>query len=162
MAWSNACRPPRCFFSSNQQFARVYNKGQLTNEEKNVLTEYLSEDRLNNWWVTRFSDSLNGGFNIEKFKESPQNYIKFYTHLGLKYHVAYTSAFLELNMPYWYPRYLIDGYTQYYQKYHIEGYSSYKNSSYFAPYTEPPGKRESKIPVLETVIDNLTYEYVQK
>lgn len=49
----------------------------------------------------------------------------------------------------------MDGYTQYYSKYHLPGYELYRESSFFAPITEPPGERDSRLPFLESAIMKL-------
>lgn len=139
-----------------QQMARVYNRGgDLLPHEKEILFEILPQQRLEYNYEPRLADPMNGALQMEALSEAPLRYINLWIQIGIRNPGVYISSFLDNTIVYWYPDGLVDGYTRYYKKHRPAEYELYRESSYFAPITEPPGRRESKLPFLESVIMRL-------
>lgn len=145
-----------------QQLARVYyEQGEMDEEDKQILSEILPLEVIQKRYSPRLADPMNGSFNLRQFNQNRERYIKLYISLLKKNPNLFMSSFLDNTLAYWYPGTLVDGYTVYYQQYKIDSYSLYKNSSYFAPITEEPGIRKSKIPWLEKIIKDMTLNFKQ-
>ena len=85
-----------------QQFALTYNRENLSPEDKEELTYYISEDTLSlyNGFI---SDPVKDGFNEEAFSERTKNFFYLWVKLGLQYPTDYIDAFLVLTLGNWYP-----------------------------------------------------------
>ncbi|NBI70806.1 hypothetical protein D3Z50_07000 [Clostridiaceae bacterium] len=139
-----------------QQLARVYNRGgDIRPDEREELFEILPREKLEQFYEPRLSDPMKGSLKMEAIERDPRKYGALWLKIGIRNAGVYISSFLDNTLAYWYPDGLVDGYTQYYNKYHRNGYELYRESSYFAPVTEPPGERDSRLPVLESAIMKL-------
>ena len=143
-----------------QQMAKVYNQGgDLLSDEKKMLFEILPQERLEYNYEPRLADPMNGALQMEALSDAPLKYINLWLRIGIKNPVIYISSVPENTIAYWYPCSFVDGYTRYYRKHRPIEYELYRESSYFAPITEPPGRRKSKIPVYLLTV--LTFLYFQ-
>ena len=139
-----------------QQLARAYNRGgDIRPDEKETLFEILPKERLEQFYEPRLSDPMKGSLKMEEIEKEPLKYAALWLKIGIRNAGVYISSFLDNTLAYWYPDGFVDGYTQYYSKYHLPGYELYRESSFFAPITEPPGERDSRLPFLESAIMKL-------
>lgn len=86
-----------------QQIARVYfyHKDKLTDEEKSQMFLVIPEERITNYRPD-LADPVKGGFQSGYVSENFLDFLELYLKLGLKYPKDYLTAFLRLNMGYWY------------------------------------------------------------
>lgn len=104
-----------------QQFASVYNYGEINEEEKKLLLELMTDS---DWkkYEPRRADAVKDNFNTEVFEYNIATYIKLWLRLGFKNPSQYINAFLNLTYGYWYPNDILPDTTTY-RKY-IEVYCS--------------------------------------
>lgn len=88
-----------------QQLACVvyYHSTELTQEDINSLGEYLPVEELAERYNFRMADPVKETFNSEAFDSNPMKFIKLWWKLFTRYPIEYVDAFLNLNLPYWYP-----------------------------------------------------------
>lgn len=88
-----------------QQLACVvyYHEAELSEEDKAAIGQYLPVDELVAKYNYRFADNVKSEFNTERFDEAPLEFIKVWAKFLVRYPVEYVEAFLNLNLPYWYP-----------------------------------------------------------
>lgn len=72
----------------------------LTEEEKMQIAAYIPDYQK---YGASVSDYVKDSFNSELFDEAPVEFIKLWISVGIKYPFQYVSAFLRLNLGFWYP-----------------------------------------------------------
>lgn len=77
--------------------------GELSDSDKNAINEYLPVEELASRYNPRLADAVKGSFHSEHFDENPGEFVKLWFSLFLRYPMDYVEAFLNLNLPYWYP-----------------------------------------------------------
>ena len=94
-----------------QQLARVYNyeKETLSNDEKEKILVYFSEESLDAYKST-VSDIVKMGFNNEAYDDDTIGFYKLWLELGRKHPFIYVSSFLINTVDGWYPGAVVDGY----------------------------------------------------
>lgn len=140
------------------QMTRVYTyeKDRLSEEEKEVLYQYLSEEALG-YYVPKVSDRVKIHFNNEVFSENKAAFFALWAKWGLRYPFTYLNAWFLTSYGYWYPDTVIDVYRG------NEVFTfTYGDSSYFGYEVEEPGKRESKIPWLNELYRKMSLEIAQQ
>ena len=70
----------------------------MKKEISNFLGYYLVSDSYN----PRFADPMKGTFKNQYYDANKQEFYKIYFNLFKQYPTNYVSAFLSLNLPYWY------------------------------------------------------------
>ncbi len=80
-----------------------YHEAELSEEDKAAIGQYLPVEELALRYNFRLADTVKGDFNSERFDESPLEFIKVWAKFLVRYPVEYVEAFLNLNLPYWYP-----------------------------------------------------------
>ncbi len=87
-----------------QQIAHVMVKcnPKLSAEELETLNGYLPVEDLVHLYNPRFADPVKNAFDSEHFKEDKGSFLKLWFQLLAKYPKEYITAFLDLNLPYWY------------------------------------------------------------
>lgn len=75
----------------------------LTKEDKAAIGEYLPVEELAVRYNPRLADTVKGDFDIERFDENPSAFWEVWVTFLLRYPMEYIEAFLNLNLPYWYP-----------------------------------------------------------
>jgi len=141
-----------------QQLARVYtySKDTFTEEELVTLYEILPEEYLNTYCF-RLSDICKSGFDNANYSKNPGKYRRLWALIGIRKPLIYINAWFGTSYGYWYPDAINNVYAG------NEMYTfSYKDSSYFGFETEPPGKRESKLVLLEEFYRKLSLEIYQQ
>lgn len=85
-----------------QQLAYVMctDPSELTEKEKALIKEYIPDYHL---YGAGVSDPVKDNFNSKRFDENPAEFIKLWLRAGMKYPGLYVTAFLRLNMGFWYP-----------------------------------------------------------
>ncbi len=76
------------------------NPSALTPEEKDKLAEYINIEKAVERFNPRFSDPIRVLLNTE---ERVSDFIKLWIDVGINHPTEYFEAFLDLNIPYWYP-----------------------------------------------------------
>ncbi|MBD5537290.1 MAG: hypothetical protein HDQ99_16860 [Lachnospiraceae bacterium] len=140
------------------QLTRVYTyeKDRLSEEEKEILYQYLSEEALG-YYVPKVSDSVKIRFNNEAFSEKKAAFFALWAKWGLRYPFTYLNAWFLTSYGYWYPDTVIDVYRG------NEVFTfTYGDSSYFGYEVEEPGCRESKIPWLNELYRKMSLEIAQQ
>ena len=140
------------------QLARVYTyeKDRISEEEKDVLYQYLSEEALG-YYVPKVSDRVKIRFNNEAFSEKKAAFFALWAKWGLRYPFTYLNAWFLTSYGYWYPDTVIDVYRG------NEVFTfTYGDSSYFGYEVEEPGHRESKIPWLNELYRKMSLEIAQQ
>ncbi|MCQ2497419.1 MAG: DUF6020 family protein [Lachnospiraceae bacterium] len=130
-----------------QQITRVYcyDPDSLSQDEKNSILKYLPDETLKRY-EPKAADVVKIDFNEAAFSESPSDFIKLWMSLMTKHPKAYVDAWVMTSYGMWYPGAIMDNY-----KGHDVYTHSYEETSYFAFETEPPGERDSKIPVINDI-----------
>lgn len=111
---------------------------ELTSEEKASIAEILDYENLAETYNPRFTDPVKDDFNTEQFKTDPVKYAKLWASLFVQYPQEYLSAFLTLNVNYWYPDSAFPD--PYSQRIYIETYVNQQKAF--------PIERDSKLPAL--------------
>ena len=125
-----------------QQIASVCanNADTLSQDTLDTLNQYLPVDELNTLYNPRFADPVKNTFNSEYFKENSSSFFEIWFELLKNHPEEYITAFLNLNLPYWY----IDA----------PSLDSYSNRMYIETYIYSPSvtdydvARDSKLPWL--------------
>jgi hypothetical protein len=135
-----------------QQIARTYNYDEdaFTDEEKNLLYEYIPKEYLESY-RPKLSDDVKVGFANDKYKENKGGFWRVWFSGLKKSPVSYLNAWLMTSYGYWYPDTVVDVYSG-----NIVYTFTYDENSYFAYETEYPGSRKSLIPVIDTFYRNLS------
>lgn len=76
---------------------------ELSDETKSEISGYIPYDELAANYNPRFADPVKGLFLTDRFDEDKGGFIKVWFSLLFQYPKDYISAFLSLNLPYWYP-----------------------------------------------------------
>jgi hypothetical protein len=99
------------------QLAAVYcnERVKLTEQEKEEILYYIPDAGAYN---PRLADTIKYSFNEEALQKDMAGFIGLWMSTGKKHPVIYTDAFLNLNLPYWYP--LARFHDSYSQKAYIE------------------------------------------
>lgn len=129
------------------------NEDDLTKEELDWVEKYLPVERIKNYFNPRFADPIKSKFKTNNYDKNPKDFYKLYIKLGSKYLDDYISAFLNLNIPYWFiEAETIDPYAE-------RGYLEtgiYDNHNYFF-------ERRSKLPKLYDFYEKFAnYEIEEK
>lgn len=98
-----------------QQIANVVvtESGSLSEEDKAAIDVYIPYDTIEEKYNPRFADPIKLTFQTEAFNANKLGFIKLWFGLFLRYPDNYISAFLSLNLPYWYPdASALDAYSQ--------------------------------------------------
>ncbi|RKM54265.1 hypothetical protein D6853_13630 [Butyrivibrio sp. X503] len=127
------------------QMARVYkyDKEEMTEEEKAILTAYIPEKNLEKY-TPRVSDLVKVGFNNALYEQDKKNFWKLWTGLFKKHPMTYINAWFLTSYGYWYPPADINVY-----KGNTVYTFTYDESSYFGYEVELPGERISLIPPID-------------
>lgn len=112
-----------------QQIARTvkYHGKDLSEEEKNTISEILPYDELPVKYDPKLSDEVKAGLNEEVFSKNISKYIGLWLSLGFKYPDTYLESFLSNSYGYWYPE------TVYWQ---VTNYSYYRAVNKFDSHDE--------------------------
>ena len=88
-----------------QQIADVvtYDSDSLSEEIKQEINIYLPYDKIAERYNPRFADPIKKKFNTEAYEQDPVRFYKLWFKLLFSHPGNYASAFLSLNLPYWYP-----------------------------------------------------------
>ncbi len=88
-----------------QQVSRVvkYHKDDLTDYEKETISEVLPYEQIPELYDPRISDSIKIEMNEEVYEKNPEKYIDLWLSLGEKYPETYAHSFVAGNHGYWYP-----------------------------------------------------------
>lgn len=81
----------------------AYKSDSLSAYERLTISEILDYDTLAEKYNPRFTDPVKDHFNTEKFLSDKGKYIKLWASLFAQYPQEFLSAFLTLNVDYWYP-----------------------------------------------------------
>lgn len=81
----------------------VTHDGELSEETKAEINKYIPYDAILGNYNPRFADPVKNFFQTQYFTENKGEFIKLWFSLLVKYPKDYISAFLSLNLPYWYP-----------------------------------------------------------
>ena len=128
-----------------QQLARVYcyDGETLTKEDKDIITKYIPEEAIKRY-NPKCSDGVKIDFNEQNFISDKAGFFGIWLKTGLNHPVAYLDALCMTGYGMWYPQATLDGYKG------NEVYTfTYDDSSYFGYEVEPPGNRESLIPIID-------------
>lgn len=140
------------------QMARtyVYEKDNLPQEEKDVLTKFIREKYLM-IYTPKLSDRVKFKFENEEYSENSGDFWKLWAKWGMRYPVTYINAWFMTSYGFWYPDAVIDVYAG-----NTVFTYTYEDSSYFGYETEQPGVRESKIPWLDEAYRKMSLEITQQ
>lgn len=88
-----------------QQLASVvyYHGEELSEADVNSLAEFLPVEELAQRYNFRLADPVKETFDSAEFDRRPMKFVKLWWSFLTKYPVEYVDAFLNLNLPYWYP-----------------------------------------------------------
>lgn len=75
---------------------------ELSDEEIEILNKYLPVDELGTLYNPRLADPVKNTFITDNFNEDKGSFLNVWFDLFLRYPDEYISAFLNLNLPYWY------------------------------------------------------------
>lgn len=141
-----------------QQMARVYKYAPeiYREDEKEILYEILPKEELH-IYTPRISDLLKSKFDNQAFRQEPLKYLRLWMKIGIRKPFIYLNAWALTSYGYWYPDAVINVYGGTARHTIV-----YKDSSYFGFETEPPGTRESKLPLLEKVYRKISLELFQQ
>lgn len=141
-----------------QQLARAYTYSQDIFDDTDIdtLHKYIPEDYLVTYRF-RVSDVLKSGFDNGAYDRDPSAFRSLWLKIGLRKPLIYLNAWLGTSYGYWYP----DALNNVYAGNQMYTYQ-YSDSSYFGFETEPPGKRDSKFPILERFYEKLSLELFQQ
>lgn len=80
-----------------------YHEAELSPEDKAVIGQYLPVEELVTRYNYRFADTVKGDFNSQQFDKAPMEFVKVWAQFLVRYPLEFAEAFLNLNLPYWYP-----------------------------------------------------------
>lgn len=88
-----------------QQIAYVVvtHESTLSPDDIASINEYLPVDSVSELYNPRFADPVKNTFITEHYDANPMKFIKLWLHFFMEYPEEYVVAFLNLNIPYWYP-----------------------------------------------------------
>lgn len=88
-----------------QQIARssMNNKESLTEEEKEFISEFFSNQDISALYDSRLSDNVKQTLDLEKLSTNKVLFFKQWLKLGLKHPKSYIESFLANSYGYWYP-----------------------------------------------------------
>lgn len=88
-----------------QQIANVvvYDSDSLSKETKQEINTFIPYDKITGLYNPRFADPIKSEFNTVAYDQNPMSFYKLWLKLFLLFPDNYISAFLSLNLPYWYP-----------------------------------------------------------
>ncbi|WP_029323179.1 DUF6020 family protein [Butyrivibrio sp. AE3004] len=141
-----------------QQLARVYyyDSDSFTQEEKDILHRYLSEEGLSHY-TPRISDILKMYFDNRAYEEDKKAFLKLWITKGIQNPMSYLNGWFLTSYGYWYPGAVINVY---------QGNTvftfTYTDSSYFGYEVELPGERHSFIPIIDSFYRKLSIEKFQQ
>ncbi|WP_044913841.1 DUF6020 family protein [Butyrivibrio sp. WCE2006] len=141
-----------------QQIARVYyyDSESFSDEEKEVLHKYLSEEALSHY-TPRISDILKMYFDNKAYEDDKASFWKLWLDKGIKNPISYLNGWFLTSYGYWYPGAVINVY---------QGNTvftfTYTDSSYFGYEVELPGERHSFIPAIDDFYRKLSIEKFQQ
>ena len=136
------------------QLARVYadQKESLPKEECEILYRYLPEQALDRY-TPKVTDGVKIAFCNEAYREDAGSFWRLWARWGIQNPFTYLNAWFMTSYGFWYPDTVIDVY---------RGNSvftfTYGDSSYFGFEVEQPGKRESRIPILNELYRRISLE----
>ena len=141
-----------------QQLARTYTYSPeaFTPDEEALLKAFIPEDYLTTY-SPRISDVLKSGFDNQYYESHRALFYKLWLTIGTRRPLTYINAHLGTSYGYVYPDALNNVY-----KGNTMNTFTYTDSSYFGFETEPPGTRESMLPVLEFLIEKLSLDLFQQ
>lgn len=148
-------RSAEAFSVPLQQIARVYNynKESLTEEEIEKIYEYSSEEQLKEY-IPECSDAIKAKVYLKEYGYG--KFLKLWFNIGIKNPGIYIDSFLANTLGFWYPDTIIDGYNKKVPDLYT------KDTSYFAAMCEPPGKMDSKIPLIRDAYFSISQETVMQ
>lgn len=88
-----------------QQIARTvkYREGELTEEEKMKINEYMPVDEIGELYYPLISDQVKDTLNNEAVEENKMDFVTLWLKLLFKYPREYVESFLSGSFGYWYP-----------------------------------------------------------
>lgn len=88
-----------------QQIADVvaYESDSLSEEIKEEIDKYIPYDNIISKYNPRLADPIKNRFKTDAYDHDSVGFYKLWFKLLCKYPDNYISAFLSLNLPYWYP-----------------------------------------------------------
>ncbi len=133
------------------QLARVYSydNDSLSPEDKEIIEAYIPKEDLEKY-NPRVADLVKVNFNNDLYEENSRDFLSVWFKVFLQHPVAYLDAWLMTSYGYWYPPAVINVY-----KGNTVYTFTYDVSSYFGYEVEPPGERNSFIPVIDEL-----YRYI--
>ncbi len=126
---------------------------ELSEETVLEIDRFLNYDTILSDYNPRFADPIKYGFKTGNYNSDPMAFYKLWFRLLCRYPGEYVTAFLNLNLPYWYP----DASTmdEYSQRQYIETYI-YEDENYSVV-------RDSKLPGLYRFYESVAdYSLFQK
>ena len=87
-----------------QQISSVsaYHDNEISNDEKNEIDKFLSYKDVKRIYNPRFTDVCKDTFKSKYYKQHKNEFFELWIKLFKKYPSDYVTAFLTLNIPYWY------------------------------------------------------------
>lgn len=87
-----------------QQIANVVasNNDELSQERKDEINLFIPYAEIAQRYNPRFADPIKGTFEVEQYNNNKMQFWKLWADLLVNYPKEYVSAFLSLNLPYWY------------------------------------------------------------
>lgn len=87
-----------------QQIANVVvqNKDTISQDMREKIEVYLPYDEINGSYNPRFADPVKGKFYSDVYDANKLQFFKLWFDLALQYPDEYITAFMTLNLPYWY------------------------------------------------------------
>lgn len=122
-------------------------ESEISQSDSDAIANYLPLAEIKTLYNPRLADPVKITFKTENFQESPSDFIKLWFRLFTQYPKDYVIAFLNLNLPYWYPdASTVDPYAN---RAYIETYI------YDASVTGYEVTRDSKIPLLYSLYEKV-------
>lgn len=84
-----------------QQFARVYNKDDLSKDDKESIEKLYLNDSLNNY-NSHITDPVKSNFNSDELLNNKFKYLKLYVKLGFKYPLTYIDSIVDTTYGFYY------------------------------------------------------------
>lgn len=117
-------------------FSVVKNSDSISEETKEKINHFMPYDKIEELYNPRFADNIKDVFKEEYLKNNKKEFFELWYEMLLQYPKEYISAFLSLNIPYWYPdANSVDSYSK---RIYIETNIRFLYDT----------KRDSKIPIL--------------
>lgn len=128
------------------------NEGKIDYYLQSQIKEYFNYDVALSEYNPRFADPVKNNFNTGLFDSNPINFYKLWIKMFFQYPKDYISAFLALNIPYWYPD--ANTYDEYSNKEYIETTIKFCDGYQI--------ERYSKLPKLLPYLENFAnYNYIK-